>query len=276
MIKRLHSKDSNSQHFESTSCWIRSGWGSAPTQDVSFVDWFTALVNRQKPEIIEEGVMMCWSIWKTRNDVVWNQKNCFAADVVCTARLILAQWKYAQSRKFDPLHVPAGTFEGSERWSKPDANKLKINVDGAVFVAENAYGSGIVVRDDGGRLIEAVASYVTGGTQPKLAEIMRIKEALSWVKRKGIQDVVIESDSLLSIQALESSIRMPSVFGLMVVECQTVLFSLVNVKICFVKRSANKVAHCIARNSCFWSGCNFVEGTAPAALQTLILAELAL
>ncbi|XP_030504844.1 uncharacterized protein LOC115719795 [Cannabis sativa] len=190
----------------STSCWIRSGWGSAPTQNVSFVDWFTALVSRQKPKIIEEGVMMCWSIWKTRNDVVWNQKNCSAADVVCTARLILAQWKYAQSRKFDPLHVPAGTFEGSERWSKPEANKLKINVDGAVFAAENAYGSGIVVRDDGGRLIEAVASYVTGGTQPELAEIMGIKEALSWVKRKG---------------------------------------------------------------------CNFVEGIAPAALQTLILADLA-
>ncbi|KAM6567737.1 hypothetical protein CsatA_026865 [Cannabis sativa] len=164
---------------------------------------------------------------------------------------------------------------GCERWSKSDANKLKINVDSAVFAAENAYGSGIVVRDDGGRLIEAFATYVTGDVQPELAEIMGIKEALSWVKRKGIQDVVIESDSLLLIQALDSSIRMPSLFGLMVVECQTLLLSLVNVKICFVKRSANRVAHYVARNFCFWSGCNFVEGSAPAALQTLILVDLA-
>lgn len=53
-----------------------------------------------------------------------------------------------------------------------------------------------------------------------MAEIMGIREALSWVKRKSWNKVVIESDSLLADQAIRSSKVELSYLGRLVRECK--------------------------------------------------------
>ncbi|KAM6558702.1 hypothetical protein CsatA_027941 [Cannabis sativa] len=263
-------------HF-SKSCWNRSGLATPPAHSDSFFLWFKDVADRNKPDLLEEVVMLCWSIWQARNGVLWNQKSYSAADVMFTACLTLAQWKNANSRKFEPLLVPSGTYDSGERWVKPAVNMLKINVDGAVFHADNAYGSGVVIRDNTGSLIEAFSVYNHGCNKPEIAEMVGIKEALSWIKKKEdqvVQGVIVETDCLVALQALHTSIRMPSLFGLLVSECHEILYNLQNVEICFVKRSANRVAHCVARNSCYWSGCHFVEGSIPMDLHSLLIADL--
>uniref|UniRef100_A0A803Q078 F-box domain-containing protein n=1 Tax=Cannabis sativa TaxID=3483 RepID=A0A803Q078_CANSA len=74
---------------------------------------------------------------------------------------------------------PAGTWTVVEQWVKPSIGMVKINVDGALFVAERAYGAGIVARNTDGHLVEAFAFYRHGEVQPFVAEVMRLKEALS-------------------------------------------------------------------------------------------------
>uniref|UniRef100_A0A803PUS8 RNase H type-1 domain-containing protein n=1 Tax=Cannabis sativa TaxID=3483 RepID=A0A803PUS8_CANSA len=85
------------------------------------------------------------------------------------------------------------------RWAKPTAGFLKINVDGALFAAEKAFGGGGLVRDSGGFLLEGFAFYKSGSPQPAVAEIMSIKEALSWVENKRWGNVIVVSNSLTSI-----------------------------------------------------------------------------
>ncbi|XP_060974712.1 uncharacterized protein LOC133039780 [Cannabis sativa] len=60
-----------------------------------------------------------------------------------------------------------------------------------------------------------------GCVTPEIAEVIGIKEALSWIKRKGWEKVVVESDALVVVQAINSSIQMPSQFGLLVEDCCT-------------------------------------------------------
>uniref|UniRef100_A0A803NKE8 Reverse transcriptase domain-containing protein n=1 Tax=Cannabis sativa TaxID=3483 RepID=A0A803NKE8_CANSA len=105
-----------------------------------------------------------------------------------------------------------------------------------------------------GRLIEAYTLGKMGRVDPEMAEIIGIKEALSWIDKHHWQNVVLESDSLLCVQAIKSNIPMLSQFGLLVIDVRQLLLSLNFVEICFVKRSANKAAHCLARSSCFSSG----------------------
>lgn len=51
-----------------------------------------------------------------------------------SAHMVLNQWKHAQSLEFESLLVPLGASQsGGERWTKPAANRIKINVDGAIF-----------------------------------------------------------------------------------------------------------------------------------------------
>lgn len=47
------------------------------------------------------GVMLCWSLWKCRNDLVWKQKGMEVSEVVMLAKVVLGQGKEAQDRNFD-------------------------------------------------------------------------------------------------------------------------------------------------------------------------------
>lgn len=62
-----------------------------------------------------------------------------------------------------------------------------INTDGATFEEENACGIGVIIRDSGGRFVEAKTMKFTGSTKSLRAEIMDAKEVLSLAKAWGIR-----------------------------------------------------------------------------------------
>uniref|UniRef100_A0A803NZE5 RNase H type-1 domain-containing protein n=1 Tax=Cannabis sativa TaxID=3483 RepID=A0A803NZE5_CANSA len=164
--------------------------------------------------------------------------------------MVLEQWTVARSQQ---SRFQTGVFLHCNLWRKPTSFQVKVNVDGAIFEAYQRFGFGCVARDSNGRLIEAISASRSGIVFPEIAEIIGMKEALSSVKDKGWENVIIESDALMVVQAIHSSVTMPSQFGLLVVDCRLILLSLRNISISFVYRSANKAAHCVARGSCFMS-----------------------
>ena len=87
-----------------------------------------------------------------------------------------------------------------------------------------------------------------------MAEVIGIKEALSWIAKFHWTKVTLESDSLVCVQVIYSHTSFPSQFGLLVSDCKFLLEQLQFVSLRCVKLSANKVAHILARSSCFSSG----------------------
>ncbi|KAM6583822.1 hypothetical protein CsatB_010824 [Cannabis sativa] len=220
--------------------------------------------------------MVRWKIWAVRNDLVWNDKTCSAYDVVQSARIVLDQWLSGQSQKMGALLIH-DINNVNEHWKKPMLNTVKVNVDVAIFQAENKFGFGCVARDHNGQLIKAISG-IEGGcriglVQPEVAEIIGVKEALSWIKRKKWANVVIETDALMVVQAIKSSINMPSQFGMIARDCRELLSILNNISLMFVKRYANKAAHCVARGSCLKSDCIFNETDVPFDLKTIVATE---
>lgn len=65
-----------------------------------------------------------------------------------------------------------------------------------------------------------------------MAEIMAIKEALSWIEDTGWMNVIVESDSLVSVQVIRSKVSMLSPFGRVVMECSNMLQVLFIVSLC--------------------------------------------
>ncbi|XP_060974729.1 uncharacterized protein LOC133039791 [Cannabis sativa] len=226
--------------------------------------------------LVEEGVMVSWAIWNARNEMLWNGKSCSAADVVWLARTTLRQWKCAQSKRLDSISLSSNRTDTRERWSKPTAAQLKINVDGTVFKDTNKIGTGFVARDCNGRIIEAFSTISSVSCRLKIAKILSVKEALSWIKRNNKSNVILETDCILVVQVILSSVFMPSIFGLFVQDCQFILSSLSNVSIGHVKRSTNKVVHCMARGACYWSGRRFTKSDVLLALQAFILANVSI
>lgn len=58
---------------------------------------------------------------------------------------------------------------------------------------------GIIARGVDGNIIEVFVVYHAGTVQPAIAEVMTIKEALSWTKQNQWTGVTIETDSLLAV-----------------------------------------------------------------------------
>ncbi|KAM6574520.1 hypothetical protein CsatA_022847 [Cannabis sativa] len=181
--------------------------------------------------LVEEAVMVGWEIWKARNDMLWNGKSCSAADVVWMARTTLRQWTCAQSKRLDSISLASSRTDTREHWSKPAAGQLKINVDGAVFEDTNEVGTGFVARGCDGRVIEAFSTISSVSCRPKIAEVLSVKETLSWIKRNNKSHVILETDCILVVKAILSSVSIPSIFGLFVQDCQFILSSLSNVSI---------------------------------------------
>lgn len=60
----------------------------------------------------------------------------------------------------------------------------------------------MLARNYRGETLEAISSCKQGCVQPEMAEAMRIREAISWVKDKEWSAIVPETDCLTVIQAL--------------------------------------------------------------------------
>ncbi|XP_060965674.1 uncharacterized protein LOC133034579 [Cannabis sativa] len=254
------------------SCWNRSSVHLNAVSEVVFEDWFWHLFEVNLTSNVEEALMICWAIWNARNDLLWNQKSSAAATIVLSARSNLNQWKCAQQRRMEPLtHVAHGVED--ERWTKPDINTIKVNVDGAIFQASNSHGFGFIARDCDGIMIEARTSITLGSASPEVAEVIGIKEVLSWLKTKTWPSVIVETDCLVAVQAIHSSVCLPSYFGFLVSDCKNLLDELSNVSLIFVKRTANKAAHFLARSSCYSSVRIFDVTNSPSELTNIVMAD---
>uniref|UniRef100_A0A803PEE1 Reverse transcriptase domain-containing protein n=1 Tax=Cannabis sativa TaxID=3483 RepID=A0A803PEE1_CANSA len=110
---------------------------------------------------------------------------------------------------------------------------------------------------------------------PALVEAMGVRGALSWLKRRPRQQTFVETDCLTVVQALRSQVKMISLFGIVISECKCLLRELKNVSICFIKRSANMVAHCLARASILYPDRSFSLGDVPTDMLPYLVAEFA-
>uniref|UniRef100_A0A803NT92 RNase H type-1 domain-containing protein n=1 Tax=Cannabis sativa TaxID=3483 RepID=A0A803NT92_CANSA len=186
----------------------------------------------------------------TRTDTTLNEDERVrrVSDVVAFANLSLDQWIKAQGKGNLPLLSPLKEGDGAEQWIKPSSG-IKLNVDAAIFASSFKHGFGCVVRNSDGDLVSVFAGIKDGSVAPELAESIGIREALSWLKDNAYTRAIIETDSLVCVEAIRSEETLVSAFGLVVDDCKNILKNLFNVSISFVKRSANCAAHYVARHS---------------------------
>lgn len=116
-----------------------------------------------------------------------------------------------------------------------------------------------MVRNDKGEVVDARSRGYMGRVSSENAEAISVREALSWTKESNWQEVTIETDCLLVVQALRSSDLMLSYFGRIIKECKLIIENLKDrhVSVVFVKRSANRVADFLAKAThsiadCIW------------------------
>ncbi|XP_074324391.1 uncharacterized protein LOC141661307 [Apium graveolens] len=255
-------------------CWFVVLPGKQWDDQMEFMNWVQMIFDSENKSKCAEVVMVCWTIWRARNDLVWNQKYTRINKIVAEAMQHLTQWNIAQSRVTLPSLQPIGEGDGVVVWVRPSTNVVKVSVDAAIFEDQNAFGFGLIARGSDGALITAKSVLHTHLVSPDLADALTIKEALSWIDRMQWPQTILESDCLVAVQAIRSNTPMRSYFGGIIEECRSMLKRLHKVSLFFVKRSANMVAHQLARESYNYPDRSFDGRTVPAIIQNCIEMDL--
>lgn len=259
-----------------TACWNRLGFMKYIGQPTSLQQWLQAIMQHCSKEEVQKVVMVIWAVWKNRNNVIWNQKGMEPSDVLVSTNLFFNQWKSAQDKTFDNYLGFMTQADGKEHWELPTEGKVKINTDAAIFNDSRQFSYAFIARDHRGDLVEAVSNCKQGSIDPLLAEAIGVRDILSWVKGKGWQAVELETDCLALIQVIRCSTINLSYLGRVVDECRNLLLLLQDrqITLSFVKRSANKVAHIIARHSSSLAVRRWIRRSVTPELSRVMLNDL--
>ncbi|XP_019166893.1 PREDICTED: uncharacterized protein LOC109162664 [Ipomoea nil] len=132
---------------------------------------------------------------------------------------------------------------------------------------------GWVLRDDSGGFLAAKNVLVTGTYLVKEAEALCVREALSWLKATGLGGVDVEMDSQLVCNAIHS-VSFGSAFGNLVDDVKELASEIEDVEFYFVKRSANRAAHCVSREAFSESGCGEWLDSPPSFLVNILHSDI--
>jgi ribonuclease HI len=238
--------------------------------DITFTAWWNSKVCSLSKSDMEEIAMVLWQIWSNRNKKVWNNKIDSAFSIIQRATTQLTQWRNIQV--VNSLQSGIKKKTELQRWQKPTGTHLKCNVDASVTDSHCGYAG--VLRDSNGVVLPAIRGRFQGIYSPRLAEALSIREVLSWLKTNGREDVIVESDALCIVQAINSNNADFSHFGAVIEDCKTLVNSLINGVVSWVGRSANNLAHTLARVDCFMPDRESWDLSMPLNISAVVLADL--
>ncbi|KAL8114965.1 hypothetical protein AgCh_021696 [Apium graveolens] len=240
-----------------------------------FEGWLEKVMNSINKDRRVVVVTVCWAIWKARNEKHWNKKQVSLNDLLAPAKIYLNQWQESQGRTTEVLIQLGNPGDGANSWVAPQMVTIKVNVDAAIFKDPSAFGVGLIARDSRGELMYACSTYYKDDVSPELAEVLAIKEALSWIMEQAWEEFQLESDCLVAVQAIRSNVTMSSPFGVVVEECRSLIRNSNKVNLSFVRRSANMAAHFLAKESCSYPDRVISRSDVPIDLHNVLMHDLA-
>ncbi|KAL8119749.1 hypothetical protein AgCh_017015 [Apium graveolens] len=206
-------------------------------QDTVFTVFLKVFEACNREQCVQIG-MLAWALWNRRNKWVWERVNGSAFGVKAAATHYITEWREAQGK---------GAEMGDYIWRKPMDGWVKVNTDAAVF-QNGSIGVGCVMRDSQGLFLGARCCRLQGAWSPREAEAIGMKEALSWVIARRNHHCIIESDAQVLVAACNGKPGV-AIFGTIVDDCNQLLKHINPVLVKFVYRSANSVAHALAKAS---------------------------
>ena len=165
------------------------------------------------------------------------------------------------------------SFYVQQRWQRAPIGFVKCNIDATVFHDEGKSSWGIVVRDSQGLFLYVASQLMDDIFQVRELEALGLREALSWIKNLGFNQVIFELDSLQIVHALQKRVADVSEFGVLIKDCLSLLQGATYFSVAFTKRQNNVVAHILARNVIIHAGFK-VWNDLPIVIQTTYVLTL--
>ena len=192
-------------------------------------------------------LVQCWMIWNQRNSVLHESNLQEPAWLNARARNYIDENKGAQTQ----LEVPVSNRQ-PQVWQPPKGSVYKLNFDAAIFADMAASGIGAVIWNDKGEVMAALSSKGPTMTKSEEPEVLACRKALESAMEAGFPELVIEGDNINVMQSITSPrinlSRLGNIYDIYD-DIRCIAGSLWHMEIKSIRRSANRVAHSLARNA---------------------------
>ncbi|CAJ2647159.1 unnamed protein product [Trifolium pratense] len=222
----------------------------------------------------DSAVFACvlWSIWKQRNNQIWNNVIDAQHFVFSRAINMLQDWKAVRIVTSKP--GPTVQDSAVRSWRRPTIGRVKCNIDASFPPSSDRVGIGICIRDEHGAFVLAKTEWFTPKCEVHIGEALGLLSALKWVHELQLGPVDFEFDSKRVVDSFHSSVKDYSEFGVIMDHCNLVFNNYYrNSSVEFVRRQANEVAHCLAKAATLSASFQILVH-APSCIEHILINEM--
>jgi ribonuclease HI len=213
--------------------------------------------------------LILWTVWKNRNDKVWNDVKESGRSIGIKVLQHWQQWCSVQHH----LQSSSQQQQHLSTWQKPPMSWYKCNVDAGFHKERNKVTAGWCVRNHDGNFITAGTLWQEGRYSVIEGEAFALFEALKAMQQQGLSQVIFETDSKSVVDAIHNIHGGASEFSSIICSINRILLSNPNFVVKFIKRQANMVAHTLAKAASSWARCCTFE-TLPLCITAYLNNEM--
>ena len=251
------------------SCWATARLDFSTALGEVFHTSILSLLSLQDNLVLCKKISVLWVIWGQRNNRVWGRQALPSEVAVRTVFEFCNEWKLA---RVNQQGHSVGTIAGLVCWVRPFVGRLKLNSDVAMLKDPTEVGVGMVLHDSDGLLVACKSVFFTVLLPVKEAEAAGLREGLQWLLELHHFEVDVELDAKIMVNAFHSEPLAIDEFGCIISDCRGLVANSY-FSIQFVKRQANRSAHCLARATRSHAS-PFILFSIPSILEDTLLADL--
>ena len=154
--------------------------------------------------------------------------------------------EYRGTMELLAIHSSAGLVQ---KWELSVGSSYKINFDAVVFAEINASGVGVIVRNDKGEAMAVLSASGPPVQDSEEVEVLACRRALEFTVEAGFTELVLEGDNSTVMKSITSPQPNMSHLGHVYEDIKCIATSLCRLEVSFVKRSANAMAHALAKHA---------------------------
>ncbi|XP_058726215.1 uncharacterized protein LOC131597540 [Vicia villosa] len=208
------------------------------------------------------------TLWRNRNNLIWNNESVGCSNLGLHAFCSWQEWFMAQEG-----NVPVQAHQSPLSWNPPVYRRWKCNVDAGFNTRRGTTNRGWCFRDHLGNFVHAGVTWDFVTLPIIEAEALALKEAIQVAIELRVTNVIFESDSQITVNAIRTGLIGTSEFSSIISSICILLLNFPNFEVKFVKRQANSVAHALAKAADSWtrrSSFNFP----PPCIEPLIINDM--
>lgn len=180
-----------------------------------------------------------WSIWRNRNLCVHEKRLISGKDTAVSTFSYIGELDALERRTIPNTGLLV-------KWVAPVGNVIKINFDGAFDTGSSRSASGVVAKNNVGKVLKVRTIIHANVSSAFAAEANACLQALHLALTGGWSDITVEGDALSVIKKCQSSHADRSHIGAIIQDIQQLKVRFDKVNFQFIPRSANTLAHILA------------------------------